>query len=153
MYMTTLGDLNETIMNAARHLKTGGILLVVADREGDFRENTFSCSGEEENVHVTVFEDNHIVSNSIYEAAIACLIRQEGELYALTQDHIRRTADEANLRIITEAKGRWVAEDVEQHKPEILITQELQEALEGCHIEAWPVSPTGREYSWFIAED
>ena len=89
---------------------------------------------------------------------IAVLVAIAIPVYALAQDHIRRTADEANLRIIKEATGRWVAEDVEQHKPELLTTQELQDVLEGHHIEAWPVSPTGREYiwsdgRWFIAED
>ena len=88
---------------------------------------------------------------------IAVLVAIAIPVYALAQDHIRRTADEANLRVIIEATGRWIAEDLDSHKPELLTTQELREELEGHHIEAWPVSPTGREYiwaegRWFIAE-
>jgi hypothetical protein len=30
----------------------------------------FACCGEKENIHITVFENNHIVSDSTYEAAI-----------------------------------------------------------------------------------
>jgi hypothetical protein len=67
-------------MNAGRHLKTEGILLVVAHMKEDFKENNFAYSGEKENVHITVFENNHIVSDSTYEATIIYLIRQEGEL-------------------------------------------------------------------------
>lgn len=79
-YMTTLGDLKKTIVNAARHLKNEGILLVVAHMKEDFRENNFAYSGEKGNIHITVFENNHIVSDSTYEAAIIYLIRQEVEL-------------------------------------------------------------------------
>ncbi len=80
MYMTTLEDLKNTIMNAARHLKTEGILLVVAHMKEDFKVNSFAYSGEKENIHITVFENNHIMSDSTYEAAIIYLVRHEGEL-------------------------------------------------------------------------
>ncbi len=88
MYMTTLEDLKKTIMNAARHLKTEGILLVVTHMKEDFKENNFAYSGEKENVHITVFENNHIVSDSTYEAAIIYLIRQEAELIIHHEVHI-----------------------------------------------------------------
>ncbi len=80
MYMTTLEDLKETVMNAARHLKTEGILLVVAHMKEDFKENNFAYSGEKENIHITVLENNHIVSNTTYEATMIHLMRQEDEL-------------------------------------------------------------------------
>jgi len=79
-YMTTLEDLNKTMMNAARHVEDEGILLVVVHTKEDFRENNFAYAGEKGNLHVTVFENNHIVSDSSYEAAIVYLIRQDGEL-------------------------------------------------------------------------
>ena len=80
MYMTTLEDLQKAIMNAARHLKPEGVLLVVAHMKEDFKENNFAYSGEKENIHIAVFENNHIISDSTYEAAIVYLIRQDGEL-------------------------------------------------------------------------
>ena len=86
-YMTTLEDLKKTIINAAGHLKTGGILLVVAHMKEDFRENNFAYSGEKDNLHITAFENNHIVSDSTYEAAIIYLIRREGELNIYHEVH------------------------------------------------------------------
>ena len=80
MYMTTLEDLQKAIMNAARHLKPEGVLLVVAHMKEDFKENNFAYSGEKENIHIAVFENNHIISDSTYEAAIVYLIRQDGAL-------------------------------------------------------------------------
>jgi SAM-dependent methyltransferase len=87
MYMASIEDLKKTIMNAARHLKPGGILLVVAHMKEDFRENNFAYSGEKENIHITVLENNHIVSDSTYEAAVIYLIRQKGELIVHHEVH------------------------------------------------------------------
>jgi len=86
-YMTTLEDLKKTIMNAACHLKNEGIMLVVAHMKEDFKENNFTYSGEKGNIHITVFENNHIVSDSTYEAAIIYLIRQAGELNIYHEVH------------------------------------------------------------------
>ena len=86
-YMTTLEDLKKTIMNAASHLKNEGIMLVVAHMKEDFKENNFTYSGEKGNIHITVFENNHIVSDSTYEAAIIYLIRQAGELNIYHEVH------------------------------------------------------------------
>ena len=80
MYITTLQDLQMVIKNAACHLKTRGILLVVAHTKEDFKENNFAYSGERDNIHVTVFENNYIVDDSTYEAVFICLIRDHGEL-------------------------------------------------------------------------
>jgi len=86
-YLTTLEDLKKTIMNAARQLKNEGILLVVAHTKEDFKENNFAYSGGKENIHITVFENNHIVSDSTYEAVIIYLIRKEGELSIYHEVH------------------------------------------------------------------
>ena len=80
MYMTTLEDLKKTIMNAAHHLKNEGILLVTTYMKEDFRENNFAYAGKKDNISITLFENNHIVSDSTYEAAFIYLIRQEGKL-------------------------------------------------------------------------
>lgn len=80
MYMSTLADLKKTLVNAARHLKTGGVMLVVAHTKEDFKENNFAYTGEKEEIHVTVLENNHIVSDSTYEATMIYLIRQQGKL-------------------------------------------------------------------------
>ncbi len=80
MYMATLQDLQRAIKNAACHLKTGGILFVVAHMKEDFRENNFAYAGGKDNIHVTVFENNYIVSDNAYEAVFICLIRDHGEL-------------------------------------------------------------------------
>jgi ubiquinone/menaquinone biosynthesis C-methylase UbiE len=80
MYMTTLEYLKQAIKNAARHLKIEGILLVVAHMKEDFKNNNFAYTGEKEKTHITVLENNHVVSDSTYEATMAYLIRQEGEL-------------------------------------------------------------------------
>lgn len=80
MYMSTIADLKKTIKNAVRHLKTGGVLLVTAHIKEDFRNNNFVYSGEKDNIQITVFENNHIVSDCTYEAVIVYLIRKEGKL-------------------------------------------------------------------------
>lgn len=80
MYMTTLEDLSKALSNAAAHLKRDGVLLVVAHTKEEFRNNNFAYTGEDDNTHITVFENNHIVSDTTYEAAIVYLIRQEGRL-------------------------------------------------------------------------
>ncbi|MGM0652611.1 MAG: class I SAM-dependent DNA methyltransferase [Bacillota bacterium] len=87
MYMTTLQDLEKAIKNAACHLKTGGILLVVAHMKEDFRANNFSYTGEKGSIHVTVFENNYIVDGSTYEAVFVCLIRDHGELRVCHEVH------------------------------------------------------------------
>lgn len=78
-YMSTLEDLKQTLINAAGHLKTGGVLLVVAHTKEEFRENNFVYTGAKDNIHITVFENNHIVSDNTYEATMFYLIRQGAE--------------------------------------------------------------------------
>lgn len=78
-YMVSRSDLEAAIGNAAGHLKPGGALLVVFHTGEDFRENNFVYTGYADGVHITVFENNHIVSGSTYEATLVYLIRQGGE--------------------------------------------------------------------------
>jgi len=78
-YMNTLEDLKQTILNAARHLKTGGVLLVVAHTKEEFKDNNFVYTGAKDNIHITLFENNHIVSENNYEAAMFYLIRRGKE--------------------------------------------------------------------------
>ncbi|MDW7670482.1 MAG: class I SAM-dependent methyltransferase [Bacillota bacterium] len=78
-YMSTLEDLKQTLTNAAGHLKAGGVLLVVAHTKEEFQENNFVYTGAKDGVHITLFENNHIVSDSTYEATMVYLIRQGGE--------------------------------------------------------------------------
>lgn len=80
MYMSTREDLIAAIKNAAAHMKPEGILVVVAHTREEFRNNNFAYTGETENAHVTVLENDHIVSQSTYEATMIHLIRQAGEL-------------------------------------------------------------------------
>lgn len=87
MYMTTLEDLDQAIGNAVRHLKPKGILLVITHTKEDFKENNFAYSGAKEGVHVTVFENNYIVSDSTYEATIVYLIREQNELKIYHEVH------------------------------------------------------------------
>ena len=78
-YMSTLEDLKQTLLNATSHLKTGGVLLVVAHTKEEFRENNFVYTGAKDNIHITLFENNHIVSDNTYEATMFFLIRQGTE--------------------------------------------------------------------------
>lgn len=80
MYMITLEDLSAALKNATAHMKPDGILLVVAHTKEEFRNNNFVYTGEDESIHITVLENNHIVSDSTYESTMVYLIRQDGEL-------------------------------------------------------------------------
>lgn len=80
MYMTTPEDLSAALSNAAAHLNKGGVLLVVAHTKEEFRNNNFAYTGEDDNTHITVLENNHIVTDSSYEATMVYLIRQDGRL-------------------------------------------------------------------------
>jgi len=86
-YMITLVDLRQALLNAARHLKTGGVLLVVSHIKEDFRENNFAYSGIKDDIHITLFENNHIVSDSTYEAIMIYLIRQYGKTNIYHETH------------------------------------------------------------------
>ncbi len=88
-YMTTLPELQSAIAVACKHLKPGGILLIVAKTLEEFRENNFCYSGAKDNVEITIFENNYIPKQypSNYEATLVYLIRQEGKLSIHTDCH------------------------------------------------------------------
>ena len=87
MYMTTIADLKKAIANSVRHLKSGGVFLTITHIKEDFYNNNFAYSGEKEGIHVTVFENNYIVSDTTYEATVIYLIRQNGKLNIYIEVH------------------------------------------------------------------
>jgi hypothetical protein len=58
-------------------MKPMGILLVVAHTKEEFRNNNFAYTGEDENIHITVLENNHIISDSTYDSTLVYLIRRD----------------------------------------------------------------------------
>lgn len=87
MYMTSIAALKETIGNAVLHMKPDGVLLVVNPIKEEFKANNFVYTGEKDDVHVTVFENNYVVSESTYEAVMIYLIRQNGILNVYHEVH------------------------------------------------------------------
>ena len=81
-HMITAADLRSTIANATRHLKPGGVLLVVTSLQEEFQDNNFVYTGAREDVEVTIFENNYVVKphRTTYEATVVYLIRREGAL-------------------------------------------------------------------------
>ncbi len=88
-YMATMPDLETAIGVACKHLRPGGVLLVVAKIREEFRENNFCYAGKKDNIEVTVFENNYIrkPDRSTYEATLVYLIRREGKLSVHTDHH------------------------------------------------------------------
>ena len=72
------------------HLKTGGVLLVMAKTEEIFQNNNFAYTGEKDGIHVTLFENNYInpFRPNTYEATLVYLIRQQGELTIHTEQQV-----------------------------------------------------------------
>jgi ubiquinone/menaquinone biosynthesis C-methylase UbiE len=89
-YMASLDDLRQVFQTSLVHLKRGGVLLVVAKTVETFQSNNFAYAGENEGVHVTLFENNYInpARPNTYEATFIYLIRQQGELAIHTEKQI-----------------------------------------------------------------
>ena len=89
-YMDSLDDLRQAIQSAVAHLKTSGVLLVVAKTEETFQNNNFAYTGEKDGVHVTLLENNYIdpFRPNTYEATFVYIIRQHGELTIRTDHHV-----------------------------------------------------------------
>ncbi len=89
-YMASAEDLEQAIQTAVMHLKPGGVLLVTAKTKEVFQNNNFVYSGEKDNIHITLFENNY--SNpfhpNTYEATLVYLIRQQGELTIHTEQQL-----------------------------------------------------------------
>ncbi len=87
-YMASQEDLQQAIQTAVMHLKTGGVLLVVAKTKEIFQNNNFAYTGEKNGIHVTLLENNYInpFRPNTYEATFVYLIRQQRDL-AIRTDH------------------------------------------------------------------
>lgn len=89
-YMASEDDLRKAIQTAVAHLKTSGVLLVVAKTEETFRSNNFAYTGEKDGVHVTLLENNYInpFRPNTYEATFVYLIWQQEKLTIHTDHHV-----------------------------------------------------------------
>jgi len=89
-YMASQDDLKQAIQTAVMHLKTGGVLLVVAKTEEAFHNNNFAYVGEKDGIQVTLLENNYInpFRPNTYEATLVYLIRQQGELTIHTERQV-----------------------------------------------------------------
>jgi len=88
-YMTTEKELRRAIITGQKHLKPGGVLLIVANIREEFRENNFVYTGTKGDIEITVFENNHILepAGTTYEATLIYLIRRKGKLEIITDCH------------------------------------------------------------------
>ena len=89
-YMVSLDDLKQAIQTAAIHLKPGGVLLIVGKTAETFQNNNFAYTGEKDDMHVTLLENNYInpyVPNT-YEITMVYLIRQQGKLKIYTEESV-----------------------------------------------------------------
>lgn len=88
-YMATLPELQIAITVACKHLKPGGVLLIVAKTREEFQENNFCYSGAKDDIEITIFENNYILRQdpSTYQAVIIYLIRKAGKLSIYTDCH------------------------------------------------------------------
>ncbi|WP_245795290.1 class I SAM-dependent methyltransferase [Thioalkalivibrio denitrificans] len=113
-YMVTPADLDAAIGTARRHLKPGGVLLVVAKTREAFFENNFCYTGAREDVEITIFENNYIPAEapSTYEATIVYLIRQRGELSVYTDRHVLGLFSQAQWLAVLRGAGLDVKQTV-----------------------------------------
>jgi hypothetical protein len=81
-HMTTVDELRKVILMAYKHIRSGGVLLIVAHISEEFKENNFIYTGSKGDVEVTLFENNHFpdTSATTYEATFVFLIRRKGKL-------------------------------------------------------------------------
>lgn len=86
-YMRSFEDLTATLKTAKKHLQPDGVLLVVAHIKEEFKNNNFAYTGEKDDIHITVFENNFILSDGTYEATMIYLIRRNGELNIHHETH------------------------------------------------------------------
>ena len=89
-YMATMPDLEVMIGVACKHLRPGGVLLIVAKTREEFRENNFCYTGAKDDIEITIFENNYIPNSdrATYEATLVYLIRRGGKLSIHTDRHI-----------------------------------------------------------------
>ncbi len=89
-YMNSPDDLQKAIQTAVAHLKSNGILLIVAKTRESFQNNNFAYTGERDGIHITLFENNYInpFQPNTYEATLVYLIRKHGELTIHTENQV-----------------------------------------------------------------
>ncbi len=89
-YMRTEDELFSVMLTANKHLKPGGMLLIVAHPAERFSQNNFVYSGSNKDVEITLFENNYIPDSSEtgYEATLIYLIRRHGKLEIYTDRHL-----------------------------------------------------------------
>jgi len=106
-YMVTLPELQSTIAAAYKHLKLGGVLLIVANTREEFWENNFCYTGAKDDVEITIFENNYIPKKNptTYEATLVYLIRQKGKLSIHTDRHTLGLFSQTEWRSLLEDAG------------------------------------------------
>jgi len=88
--MRTEDELYSAMMTAQKHLKPGGIFLVVANIAEQFRQNNFVYTGSQDDIEITLFENNYVPAypGTTYEATLVYLIRSNGKLEIYNDRHI-----------------------------------------------------------------
>ena len=89
-YMRTEHELHSVMVTAHKHLKPGGMFLVVANIAERFRQNNFVYTGSRGDIEITLFENNYIPAPSAttYEVTLVYLIRRKGKLEVYTDHHV-----------------------------------------------------------------
>jgi hypothetical protein len=87
--MKTEDELYSAIVTAQKHLKPGGLFLVVANIAEGFSHNNFAYTGSRDDIEITLFENNYIspYPGTTYEATLVYLIRRKGKLDIYTDCH------------------------------------------------------------------
>ncbi len=116
-YMKTEEELRKVIVTANKHLKPGGVLLIVAHPKETFKENNFVYTGEKGDIEITIFENNYITrkNDSIYEATIIYLIRNKGKLETYTDIHTLGLFYKKTWISLLEEEGFEIKETKEEH--------------------------------------
>lgn len=116
-YMKTEEELKKAIVTANKHLNPGGVLLIVANLKETFKENNFVYTGKNGDIEITIFENNYISrdNNSIYEATIIYLIRNEGRLETHTEIHTLGLFDKKTWLSLLKEEGFYIKETGEEH--------------------------------------
>ncbi len=111
-YMTTRRDLRRALATADRHLRPGGVLLIVALVREDFRENNFVYTGRRGDVELVTFENNRARGprSSTYEATMVYLIRRKGRLEIVSEVHTQGLFPMAVWRSLLRERGFRLAQ-------------------------------------------
>ena len=130
-YMTTKEDLKRAIATANKHLKPGGVLLIMANIKETFKPNNFVYTGKKGDIEIVIFENNYIPhdNDSIYEATIIYLIRDKGKLKTYTDVHTLGLFDKKTWFSLLKEKGFEVKETKKEHFYDEYILEEGQYPL------------------------